>query len=239
MFDEFNIFKDHSNKNVCNAWVAAAIVGSSVIGAGAKIFGATSAANAQRDAAQKASDTAIGMYDTTRADLAPYRAIGQQASTDLSSKLDFLTSPIVMDQAALEQTPGYKFTLDQGNKAVQNSAAVRGLGVSGALVKGITNFTEGTANQTYKDQFALENTNRTNAYNRLKGLIDTGEGAAAATGSAGTAAAKTSADAAIGAGNATAAADNSIGASVAKGASDIGGYYAYRGLYGGNNNANA
>jgi len=84
-----------------------------------------------------------------------------------------------MTQENLEKTPGYDFTKTQGLKAVQNSAAARGLGVSGAALKGAATFATGLANQTYKDQFTLENTNRQNAYDRLMGLVSTGEGAAA------------------------------------------------------------
>jgi len=138
-----------------------------------------------------------------------------------------------MDQATLEQTPGYQFNLTQGQKAVTNSAAARGLGTSGAALKGAATFATGLADSTYQNQFNNAVTNQTNAYNRLKGLVDTGENAAAQTGAAGTSAATGAANAQIGAGNAQAAAANATGASISNAANSIGGYAAYKGLYGG------
>lgn len=55
-------------------------------------------------------------------------------------------------QRALEATPGYKFTLDQGLKSTQNSFAAKGLGNSGAALKGAAQFTTGLADQTYQSQ---------------------------------------------------------------------------------------
>lgn len=218
------------------AWVATAIVGSAVVGGLATAYGANKAAEAQTNAANTAANTSLGMYNTTRQDLAPFRQIGTTASDMLTTKLSDLTSPIVMDQATLEKTPGYQFNLTQGLKSVQNSAAARGLGSSGAALKGAATFATGLADSTYQNQFNNAVTNQTNAYNRLKGLIDTGENAAAQTGTAGTAAANTAANAQIGAGNAQAAAANATGASIANVANNVGGYYAYKGLYGGSGN---
>ena len=108
-----------------------------------------------------------------------------------------------MTQAQLEQTPGYQFTKQQGLQAVQNSAAARGLGISGASMRGAADYATGLANRTYKDQFNLQqqrfadvvnlNTvqqgNLSNQFGRLYQTAALGENAGAATGTAGTAAA--------------------------------------------------
>lgn len=222
-----------SNEIMCNAWVATAIVGSAVVGAGAQIFGANKAADAQRDAAQAGINAQTQMYSRTRKDLAPYREIGAQAEKDLSTRLDDLTAPIELTQDWLESTPGYQFTKTQGLKAVQNSAAARGLGVSGAALKGAANFATGLADNTYKTQFDVANTNKTNAFNRLKSLTDTGAQAATGTGQFGASAATNIGNLSVGAGNASAAAYNKTGQAIGNLASDIGGYAQYKGLYGG------
>lgn len=238
-FDNVKIFPfiDTYNRQFCNVWVATAIIGGSVVSALATSYAAHKASEAQQAAAKTAADTSLNMYNTTRGDLAPFRAIGVDAGNRLGTKLDYLTDPIVMDQAALEKTPGYQFTRTQGLKAVQNSAAARGLGVSGAALKGAANFATGLADQTYKTQFDIENTNRTNAFNRLKSLIDTGENAGAQTGVLGAKAADTAAGAQIGGGNAAAAGINAMGGAISNVGNNIAGYGLYRGLYGGNNNA--
>lgn len=231
---KFNLdIEDFIDPCTCHAWVATAVVGSAVIGAGASIYGSNKAAEAQQNAANTAANTAEAQYQTTRADLAPFRTIGQNAADYLSTN-GYYTTPIVMDQATLEQTPGYQFTKTQGLKAVQNAAAARGLGNSGAALKGAATFATGLADNTYQTQFNIANTNQTNAYNRLKGLLDTGETAAAGTGVLGANAANTAANAQIGGGNAAAAGYNATGGAVTNLANNIGGYYAYKGLYGGN-----
>jgi hypothetical protein len=229
-----NIFgqDEFIDKLTCHSFIATAVVGSAVIGAGATIYGAGKAADAQTKAAQTAADTSLGMYNTTRGDLAPFRDIGTNAGNQLTSRLTELTSPITMDQKTLESTPGYQFNLTQGLKAVQNSAAARGLGVSGAAQKGAATFATGLADSTYQNQFNNANTNQSNAYNRLSDLLKTGENAAAQTGVMGTVAANTAASAQVGAGNAQAAAANATGGAISNASNGIGGYLAYKGLYG-------
>ncbi len=214
------------------AWVATAIVGAGVLGAGASIYGANKAADAQTSAADKASQIAQDQYQQNRTDFAPFRQLGTDAASKLWGNIDQYTAPITMDQAALEQTPGYQFNLTQGLKAAQNSAAARGLGTSGAALKGATTFATGLADSTYQNQFNNAVTNQTNAYNRLKGLIDTGAGATNNTAASGTTAAIQSGNAAIGAGNAQAAGANATGTAISGLANNIGGYAQYRGLYG-------
>lgn len=214
------------------AWVATAVIGAGVLGAGASIYGANKAADAQTAAADKASQIAQDQYQQNRADFTPFRQAGVDALGQLQGRLSDLTSPIVMDQATLEKTPGYQFNLQQGQKAVTNSAAARGLGTSGAALKGAATFATGLADSTYQNQFNNENTNRTNAFNRLKSLVDTGAGAANNTAASGTSAAITSANAAIGAGNAQAAGANATGGAISNLSNNLGGYAMYKGMYG-------
>ena len=102
------------------------------------------AALLQYQGTQNALATQQGMFNQGQANIAPYLALGQQGAGTLQNRLTELTSPIApppaMTQADLEATPGYQFTLSQGLKAVQNSAAARGLGLSGAALKGATDY---------------------------------------------------------------------------------------------------
>jgi hypothetical protein len=214
-------------------WVATAIVGSAVVGAGASIYGANKAADVQTAAADKAAQIQKDQYAQTRGDLAPYRDLGNQSAASLSANIGQYTAPISMDQATLEATPGYKFNLDQGLRAAQNSAAARGLGTSGAALKGASTFATGLADSTYQNQFNNAVTNQTNAFNRLKGLVDTGAGAAAGTGALGEKSAYNQGTAIVGAGVAQGAAYNNEGKAISGLANNISGY-AQRasGLYG-------
>lgn len=239
MIDDFNIdrqlIKNLKSDYLCSAWVATAIIGSAVVGGAVQAYSASKAADAQITAANTAANTSLSMYNKTRDDLSQFRQIGTTAGDMLTSKLQDLTTPITMDQSTLEKTPGYQFNLTQGLKAVQNSAAARGLGSSGAALKGAATFATGLADNTYQQQFSNANTNQTNAYTRLKGLVDTGENAAAQTGNAGTAAATTAAGAQVGAGNAAAAGYNAIGTAATGVANSVAGAAMFNGLYGSTN----
>lgn len=229
-----NIFKDEFiDPCICNAWVATAIVGAGVVGAASTVYTSGKAADAQVQAANIAAQTQLRMYNQTRSDLAPYRQMGEDAYATLQPKLKDLTDGVSIDPNVLKDSDYYRFAESQGLKTAQNSAAARGLGKSGAALKGATSFAEGLATGTYKDAFNMAVTNQTNTFNRLKSLIDTGQNASAQTGSAGTAAATGAASAQIGAGNAQAAGYNAAGGAIANAANNVGGYAAYKGLYGG------
>lgn len=224
---------------LCNSWVAAAVVGAGALGAGASIYGANKAADTQSAAAAQAAAIQKQMYDQTRSDLAPYRQIGNVATTDLTNRLPELTAPISIDPNELENSDYYKFASTQGQKAVTNSAAARGLGKSGAALKGAATFAKGLATDTYKTAFDMENTNKSNAYNRLKGLVDVGENAGAQTGVLGEKSAYNQGVALVGGANAQAAADNRIGTSVGNFSNNVAGYAMAKGLYGGSGQTQA
>ena len=215
------------------AWVATAVIGAGVLGAGPTIFGASKAADAQTAAGERAIAMQQGQYQQTRSDLDPYRAAGANATTLLNSRIGELTTPVSVNPQDFVNSDMYKFAQTQGERAVTNSSAARGLGTSGAALKGAAAFESGLNLQNWQQNFNNQVTNQTNAYSRLKGLVDTGENAAAQTGALGEKAAYNSGVAAVGEGNAQAAADNKIGSSIANTANGIGGYMAYKGLYGG------
>lgn len=225
-------FEDFVNCKLCNTWVATAIIGSAVVSAAVGAYSSNKASSAQQSAANTAAGVQEDIFNKTQANLKPYIDEGTSATNQLNAKLPELTSPIKMDEQTLRATPGYQFNLTQGLKSTQNSAAARGLGVSGAALKGAATFATGLADNTYQNQFNNANTNQNNAYNRLKGLIDTGESAAAGQGIIGQATGNNVASALGYGGNAAAAGYNGVGSAITGAANNIGGYAAYRGLYG-------
>lgn len=139
---------------------------------------ATSAGRQEKAYTNAANQKLTDYYDTATSKLDPYANLGKQGTDELSARLPELTKPITMDQATLEATPGYQFTKDQGLRATQNAAAARGLGVSGAALKGAANYASGLADSTYQNQFNNAVTNQNNIYNRLAGVTGLGESAA-------------------------------------------------------------
>lgn len=212
---------------LCNAWVATA-----VIGAGAQIWGANKAADTQKANAERVAGIQQEQYQQTRSDLAPYRAVGEDASGRLTSRLSELTTPISVNPDDFQNSDYYKFLAKEGQRGVTNSAAARGLGSSGAALKGAAAFAKGLASTEWQNNFNMQTQNQTNAFTRLKSLVDTGAGATGMTGTLGEKAAYNTGTALTGGANAEAAADNKIGSSIAGLANNIGGYAAYQGLYG-------
>src|ERR1700743_1328545 len=178
--------------------VATAVIGSAVIGGVGSAIASSNASGAQKSAANKAAATQQNMFNQTQANLSPYMTAGRGDLNALTSAAN-AAGPATLktfdpSQAWLESTPGYQFNMQQGLKATQNSAAARGLGVSGAALKGAANYSTGLAQSNYG----------TYANNLLAGA-QLGESAAAQTGQAGTAAANAESNNTTGAGSAVAA----------------------------------
>jgi hypothetical protein len=154
-----------------------------------------SAASKQADAANYAADLQQQQWQQTQQNLQPYMDLG---SSYINPLRDALSNPALTQKfsaptaAEAQATPGYQFTLGQGLKATQNSAAARGLGTSGAALKGAANYATGLADSTYNDVYnrALQtyNTNyntASNNVNRLQSVVGSGQNAAAGLGSLG------------------------------------------------------
>lgn len=166
--------------------------GTSLASAGLNFLGGQNQAAASREASnQQTMMQALALQNQMRQqaqlqeNIAPYLAAGAGGANMLTQRLPELTSPITMDQATLEKTPGYQFNLTQGLKAAQSAAAARGLGVSGAALKGATTYATGLADSTYQNQFNNANINQTNAFNRLYQVAGLGSGAATGAGQIG------------------------------------------------------
>jgi hypothetical protein len=171
--------------------VASAIVGG---------VSAQNAADAQKKAAEQASQAEMQMYQQTRSDLAPYRSFGASLVGPLQG---LLAGDPGAQMAELSGLPGYQFTLNQGLQAAQDSAAARGLGSSGAALQGAANYAAGLADSTYGNQV-----------NRLLQGAGMGQGAAAQTGGFGATAAGQVGQNDMAAGNAQAQADLAIGKAI-------------------------
>ena len=162
------------------------IAGGSILGG---LFGAKASTDAADTQAQAANNAAMLQYQQqqqNRDDLSPYRQFGQNAGTLLNNKLTDLSQPFNPDQATLEATPGYKWNLSQGLQSVQNAAAAKGLGISGAALKGAANFATGLADNTLQTQYNIDQGNKTNAFNKLLETMKVGANAANQTAQSGT-----------------------------------------------------
>lgn len=161
---------------------AALTAAATVAGAAISSNGAQSAAKTQAEAAQSAEQTQLSMFNKDQANLSPYMSAGTGALSQLSNIFGFggggATGSGPNSSAALSQLtqmPGYQFGLDQGQQALDRSAASRGLELSGAQLKDSQTFGQGYAQQQAWQPYV-------NELNSVSGL---GENAAAGVGSNG------------------------------------------------------
>jgi hypothetical protein len=95
------------------------------------------------------------IYNQQTTALRDWRTVGKQAIKTLGDGLS---------EAELKQDPGYQFRLEQGNQALDRSAAARGGLLSGAQIAASTDFNSGMASQEYQ-----------NAWDRYLALADRGQ----------------------------------------------------------------
>lgn len=168
---------------------------------------ASEAADAQRRAAADANATQRYMYDTTRADLAPYRDAGTSALSQLVNP-DLQRSFTMNDY---QQDPGYGLRLSEGMKAINSSAAARGMGNSGATMKALLKYGQDYASNEYNNAYTRFNNDRQMKYNMLSNIAGLGQGANAQQVNSNMNLANAMNENMMGAGNATAAAYMSNG----------------------------
>jgi hypothetical protein len=142
--------------------LAAAVAGAAVIGGVTSIISGNKAAKAQTHAADQQVAEFRRQYDTSRADLAPWRETGASALSKLAGMYGVGSGTTSTAGAAgsaagdpayggFFTSPGYQFRLDQGNQAVQRSAAARGQLGSGATMKAIDRYSQGLASSEYQN----------------------------------------------------------------------------------------
>lgn len=188
--------------------IAAGVAGAGSIAGGLINSSATSsAANTEANAANQASQVQQNIYNQTRSDLSPFLNAGQGALSQLSSLLGINggTGAGPNDSAlysALQNYPGYNFSMQQGLQAVNQSGAARGLLNSGATIKNATQYGQGLAQSTLGSYLS-----------NLLSVGQLGENAGSITGSTGASAGNSIGNSLISAGNA--AGSGQLGSSLA------------------------
>jgi len=174
-------------------WIAAAVVGSAAIGA----YGASSAADAQSEAAQRGQDQQLAMFNTQNAQNKPFRGAGYNALNTIGSFLpgqyqqyDEQGNPTTMGTGSGYLTrefsnldlnnylsPNYNFQREQGEGATRNLFNATGGLVGGNAQKGLIDYNQNFAKNAYGDAFNQFQTQRGNIYNNLAGIAGFGQNA--------------------------------------------------------------
>lgn len=148
--------------------VAAGTIGSALLSSSAS----KKAAAAEAEAAEAAITEQARQYDTTRADLSPWRQQGEQALNQYAGLVSGQDSEALYE--GLRNYPGYQFAMEEGLGAVQQYGAGRGTFQSGQSQKDLMAYGQGLASNNFE-----------NYMNRLQGLAGMGQNAAVQTGTFG------------------------------------------------------
>lgn len=206
-----------------------------LVGAYMQSSAAKSAAKTQAQAAAQAAELERQQYQQGRADLAPWMTSGRNALARLDQLLG--VSPGGADNGALmrdfsmadfQRDPGYDFRMREGNRAIENSAAARGMQLSGATLKALQRYGQDMASQEYGAAYDRDLMNKNRKFNFLTGQSSPATATNVASMGANTS--RSVADTYLQAGNARAA--GQVGSSTAWGnaLNDIGSYYRLRNL---------
>jgi len=168
--------------------VAAAIAASAVVGATATSIAANKSSKTLQQGARDASTEAARQYDQTRqdqldmlaqqrADQAPWLEAGKNSLAQLMSGMQpggqFTIQPYT--GADLLNDPGYQFRQQQGQQAIERSAAARGGLLSGAAAKALERFSQGTASDEFNNGYNRTRNDQTTGFNRLASLAGVGQ----------------------------------------------------------------
>lgn len=209
-------------------WGAAAVAVAAV-GTAVSSSQAEDAEDAQYAANQQANQTQLDQYRQNRIDATPWREAGEDALSQLAAGTkpdgeymrDFGLADFVKD-------PGYDFRMQEGQRAVDASAAARGGALSGAAIKGSERYGQNFASGEYQNAYNRFNADRTQRFNRLSSLAGTGQTATRDVASQGTQVATNIANNQIGLGNVQAASSIAQGNNIQSGMNTLGNWYMQR-----------
>ena len=159
-------------------WMAAATIGSALLGASAS----RSAASTQANAANRAADLQMQQFERQVELQEPWRQAG---ITALNKLIPMSTEYTPFGMQQFQQDPGYAFRMQEGMKALERSAAARGGLLSGGMLKGAQRYGQDLASQEYMNAFNRYQAERNAQLNPLQSLAGVGQTATNQLGQAG------------------------------------------------------
>lgn len=151
--------------------IATAVVASAVIGGYSANKAAGTAASATTEAANTSANVQREMFERQVELQEPWRQAGQEAL----NKLIPLTEYQRFGMNQFQADPGYQFRLSEGMKAIERSAAARGLLQSGGTLKGIQRYGQEFAANEYGNAFNRYQAERQAQLNPLQSLAGVGQ----------------------------------------------------------------
>lgn len=199
--------------------VSAAVGVAAVVGGAMSYESSANAANTMAGAANNASNLTAAEFAQQQANEAPWLASGKAALGTLNADMPDLTRSFT--GADFQQDPGYQFDLQQGQQAMQRSAAAKGLLNSVGTQQNLNNYSQNMASNEYGNAYNRFTSAQAQKYNMLSGMAGQGQVAAQQINTAGGNAATQIGNNIMGAGNAQGAAQiaggNAINGTIGQG----------------------
>lgn len=169
------------------SFVAAGIIGGTALAAGIggaiiSSNGAQNAANTQANAANQASQLQYNEFQQQQQNEQPWLTAGTQALPQLQS---LAANQPQFTMSDFQQDPGYQFNLQQGQQALQRSAAAQGTLMSGGTLKALSSYNQGMASNEYQNAYNRFMNNQNTQFNRLASVAGVGQTANSQLGQAG------------------------------------------------------
>lgn len=156
--------------------IETAILGSAVIGG----LASRSAAKSQENASNNALNLQRDQYNQSLELSKPYRDAGANALGSIQAGIapggEFSQK---FGDTQFYGDPGYQFRFDQGQRAIDSSAAARGGLQSGAALKAAARYGQGFASNEYNNAYNRFMTDQNTRFGRLQSVAGMGQAAAA------------------------------------------------------------
>jgi len=162
-------------------------IGAGLLGGAMSSNSAENAAQTQADATNNATALQKQMFDKQVELQEPFRQAGLTAQNRLLDMLGLSGNTTAQGYRSLmkdfgmsdfQADPGYQWRMDQGQRALERSAAARGGLLSGAAMKAATDYGQNQGSAEYQNAFNRFQTNRANKLNPLQSLMGASQTAA-------------------------------------------------------------
>jgi hypothetical protein len=207
-------------------FVAAAAVGAA--GSAYAAHESRAAGQTQANAANRATDTQLDIFNKQNEQQKPYREAGYTALGDIMSRFgaggEFGKAPTREDIMG-HLAPNFDFAREMGSGAVTNMANAMG-GLGGNSLAEISRWNTGFASDAYQRAFENYNTNQTNIFNRLASIAGLGQTAGSNSTTGASTFAGNIAGSQMGAGNAAAAGRVGSANAISSGVNNASSWYA-------------
>lgn len=133
--------------------------------------------NSQADATAQSNATLQNIYNQQRSDAMPWEDAGKSALTQMQDP----SFNHAFSMSDFQADPGYQFRMQQGQQALEASAAARGGLSGGNFATALTQYGQNFASNEYQNAYNRFNQNQQNRFNRLSTIAGIGQNALTGT----------------------------------------------------------